>query len=334
MTDTARGANDVAKRRQRWLTKTQSLLASGWALYVGFVLLVIILAIFSPQNAAGEPIFLNPANLANIGRQTALVSIIAVGMTLVIIAGEFDLSVGSVLALAGVTAALAMKEIGDVWYIGAIAALAVGAFFGLVNGALTTRLAIPSFLVTLGTLSVARGLALLVTGTRPVNILDETYYQVFAEGDILGIPMAIVWTIVVAAGGIVVLHFSTFGRRIYATGGNTTAARYTGINTKLVKTATLVTTGVLAAIAALVLSARSHAARPDAAAGIELDAIAAVILGGAALSGGRGTIIGALVGSLLIGVLNNGLNLMGVDPSLQLTVKGAIIWFAVALSRR
>ena len=164
-----------------------------------------------PENAAGEPIFLNPANLANIGRQTALVSIIAVGMTLVIIAGEFDLSVGSVLALAGVTAALAMKEIGDVWYIGAFAALAVGAFFGLVNGALTTRLAIPSFLVTLGTLSVARGLALLVTGTRPVNILDETYYQIFAEGDILGIPMAIVWTIVVAAGGIVVLHFSTFG---------------------------------------------------------------------------------------------------------------------------
>ena len=331
---TGNGAGGTAGLGQQWLSKSRAFLTSGGALYVGFLLLIVVLATLSPQTAAGEPIFLRPENLANIGRQTALVSIIAVGMTLVIVAGEFDLSVGSILALSGVAAAIAMREIEQVWYVGAVAALLTGAVFGLANGVLTTRLAIPSFLITLGTLSVARGLALLVTGTRPVNILDETYYRLFAEGDIFGIPMAIVWTIVVVVGGIVILHFSTFGRRVFATGGNTTAARYSGINTRLVKTLTLVGTGVLAALAALVLTARSHAARPDAGAGIELDAIAAVILGGAALSGGRGTIIGALVGSLLIGVLNNGLNLMGVDPSLQLTVKGAIIWFAVALSRR
>ena len=303
------------------------LVASGGLLYVGFLVLIVVFAVASP-------VFLTPENFANIGRQTTLVSIMAVGMTLVIVSGEFDLSVGSTMALAGVTGALAMSAFADVWVVGAVAALATGALVGLVNGLLTTWLSIPSFLITLGSLSIGRGLALLVTGTRPVNILDERYYAIFGEGSLLGIPAPIVWTIVVVAAGIVLLHYSTFGRRIYATGGNATAARYTGIDTSRVKTLCLVIAGTLAGLAALVLTARSHAARPDAGAGIELDVIAAVILGGAALAGGYGTIVGALVGSLMIGVLNNGLNLTGVDPSLQLAVKGLIIWFAVAIGRR
>lgn len=305
----------------------KSFMTSGGMLYVGFVALIVIFAIASP-------VFLTPENFANIGRQTTLVSIMAVGMSLVIISGEFDLSVGSVMALAGVVAALAMQRFGDVWLVGAVVALATGAAFGLINGLLTTVLSIPSFLITLGSLSIARGLALLATGTRPVNILDESYYAIFGEGQLLGIPAPIIWTIVVAIAGIVLLHYSTFGRQIFATGGNATAARYTGIDTRRVKTLCLIIAGTLAGLAALVLTARSHAARPDAGAGIELDVIAAVILGGAALAGGRGTIIGALIGSLMIGVLNNGLNLVGVDPSLQLAVKGLIIWFAVALGRR
>ena len=302
-------------------------ISSGGLLYVGFVLLIVIFAIASP-------VFLTPGNVANIGRQTALVTIMAVGMTLVIIAGEFDLSVGSVMALSGVVAALAMQQFGDVWIIGAVTAIAVGAGMGLINGLLTTMLSIPSFLITLGSLSIARGLALLVTGTRPINILDENYYAIFGEGTLFQVPAPIIWTLVVVVAGILLLHYSTFGRQIYATGGNATAARYTGINTGRVKTICLVLAGSTAGLAALVLTARSHAARPDAGAGIELDVIAAVILGGAALSGGRGTIIGALVGSLMIAVLNNGLNLVGVDPSLQLAVKGLIIWFAVAIGRR
>ena len=309
------------------LDLVKSFLTSGGMLYVGFVALIVVFAIASP-------VFLTPENFANIGRQTTLVSIMAVGMSLVIISGEFDLSVGSVMALAGVVAALAMQRFGDVWLVGAVVALATGAAFGLINGLLTTVLSIPSFLVTLGSLSIARGLALLATGTRPVNILDESYYAIFGEGQLFGIPVPIIWTIVVAIAGIVLLHYSTFGRQIFATGGNTTAARYTGIDTRRVKTLCLIIAGTLAGLAALVLTARSHAARPDAGAGIELDVIAAVILGGAALAGGRGTIIGALIGSLMIGVLNNGLNLVGVDPSLQLAVKGLIIWFAVALGRR
>lgn len=304
-----------------------SLISSGGLLYVGFAVLIVVFAIASP-------VFLTPENFANIGRQTTLVSIMAVGMTLVIISGEFDLSVGSSMALAGVIGALAMQNFGNVWIIGAAAALATGAAVGLVNGLLTTWLSIPSFLITLGSLSIARGLALLATGTRPVNILDENYYLIFGEGYLFGIPVPIIWTLIVAIAGIVLLHYSTFGRQIYATGGNATAARYTGINTRRVKTICLVIAGFLAGLATLVITARSHAARPDAGAGIELDVIAAVILGGAALAGGRGTIIGALVGSLMIGVLNNGLNLVGVDPSLQLTVKGLIIWFAVTIGRR
>ena len=304
-----------------------ALIASGGMLYLGLLFLMVCFAIASP-------VFLSPENFANIGRQTTLVSIMAVGMALVIINGEFDLSVGSAMALSGVVAAIAMREVGQFWLIGAIAALATGGLVGLVNGVLTTRLGMPSFLITLGSLSIARGLALLATGTRPVNILNETYIAIFGEGQFLGIPVPIIWTIIVAVAGILLLHFSTLGRKIYATGGNTTAARYSGINTQRIKIITLVLVGMLAGLAALVLTARSHAARPDAGTGIELDVIAAVILGGTALGGGRGTIVGALVGSLIIGVLNNGLNLVGVDPSLQLTVKGLIIWFAIALSRR
>lgn len=305
----------------------KSIASSGGLLFVGFAVLIAVFAVASP-------VFLTAENFANIGRQTTLVSIMAVGMTLVIVSGEFDLSVGSTMALAGVVGALAMQNVGDVWLVGAVVALFTGAAVGLVNGVLTTWLSIPSFLITLGSLSIGRGLALLVTGTRPINILDETYYSIFGEGTLLGIPAPIIWTVVVVVAGIVLLHYSTFGRQIYATGGNATAARYTGINTKRVKTICLVISGMLAGLATLVITARSHAARPDAGAGIELDVIAAVILGGAALAGGCGTILGALVGSLMIGVLNNGLNLVGVDPSLQLAVKGLIIWFAVTIGRR
>ena len=311
----------LARRLRDWL------LGGEGMLYLAFVVLVVVFSVASP-------VFLSLGNLENVGRQTALVTIVAVGMTFVIVSGEFDLSVGSVMALSGVMAAMAMQSVAGHWLVGAVAALATGATFGLVNGIITTRFRIPSFLVTLGTLSIARGLALLITGTRPVIITDETYWAIFGEGHFLGIPMPIVWTLVVVVGGMVLLHLSTFGRKVYATGGNATAARYSGINTARIKIIGLALAGALAGLAALVFSARSHAARPDVGAGLELDVITAVVLGGAALSGGRGLIIGAVVGSLMIGILNNGLVLLGVDSSVQLAVKGLIIWVAVALSSR
>ena len=303
-------------------------LLSGEAmLYIAFIALIILFSVASP-------VFLTVSNFENIGRQTALVSIIAVGMTFVIIAGEFDLSVGSVLALSGVVSALAMKYGDQNWLAGALAALGTGAFVGWVNGALTTHFRIPSFLITLGSLGIARGLAMLLTNTRPVIVTSETYYAIFGEGHLFGTPVVIIWTIIVAIAGIVLLHFSTYGRRVYATGGNVVAAHYSGIATARIKVTTLVLTGTLAGLAALILTARSHAARPDVGAGLELDVITAVILGGAALSGGRGTIAGALVGSLIIGILNNGLVLLGVDSSLQIAIKGLIIWVAVIVSRK
>ncbi|MET4207174.1 ABC transporter permease [Bradyrhizobium sp. LA2.1] len=298
-----------------------------YMLYIAFVILLVVFSLSSPW-------FLSVDNFLNIGRQTTLVSIIAVGMTFIIIARQIDLSVASTLALSGMAAALAMSQINNSWIVGAVAGLGTGALVGLLNGILTTQLSIPSFLVTLGSLSMARGLAMMVTNTKPVIITNETYFAIFGEGTFLGIPVPIVWTMAAMIIGILLLHYNVFGRRIYAVGGNPTAALYSGINTKRITTAAFVLTGTLAGLAALVLSARSHAARPDVVQGMELDVIAAVILGGCSLFGGRGYILGTLFGSLIIGTLNNGLVLLGVSSPMQLVIKGAIIVAAVAFTKR
>lgn len=319
-----------SSRQGRSAGQVMSALLTGdkpYVLYLGFVVLLVLFSLSSPY-------FLSANNFLNIGRQTALVSIIAVGMTFVIVAGQIDLSVGSTLALSGMMAALAMQGVSDNWVVGAVAGLATGALVGAVNGLVTTQLKIPSFLVTLGSLSAVRGIALMLTDTKPVIIDNETYFDIFGEGRLFGIPSPIVWTTLAILGGILLLHFNVYGRRIYATGGNPTAARYSGINTKRTTTIAFVITGMLAGLAALVLTARSHAARPDAVEGLELDVIAAVILGGSSLFGGRGQILGTLLGSLIIGTLNNGLVLLGVGSSLQLVIKGAIIVAAVAFTKK
>ena len=312
------------------LRKLAQVLLRGERPYMLYIAFAILLVVFS----SASPWFLSIDNFLNIGRQTALVSIIAMGMTFVIIARQIDLSVGSTLALSGMAAALAMAHIGNNWIVGAIAGIGTGALVGLVNGVITTRLAIPSFLVTLGSLSAARGLALMVTNTKPVIITDETYFRIFGEGSFLGIPVPIAWTLAATIVGILLLHYNVFGRQIYAAGGNPTAALYSGIRTKRVTTLAFVLTGMLAGLAALVLSARSHAARPDVVQGMELDVIASVILGGCSLFGGRGFILGTLLGSLIIGTLNNGLVLLGVSSPMQLVIKGAIIVAAVAFTKR
>lgn len=296
-------------------------------LYVSFFLLIVG---FSVAN----PLFLSTGNLLNILNQTALVTIMAAGVALVLISGEIDLSVGSVLALSGVSAALFMNFVTQNWILGALVGISVGAFIGLVNGILSARLLIPSFLVTLGMLSIARGLALIMTGTAPVLVSEETFWLVFAEAQVFGIPAPIVWTIAVVAVVWVVLHFSVFGRRIFATGGNLSAAKFSGINTRRVKVTVFIISGALAGLAGVIVAARGHAIRPDVGAGIELDVLAAVILGGTSLFGGKGKIYGVILGSLIIGILNNGLVLMGIEPSIQLTIKGALIIIAVAFGRR
>ncbi len=295
-----------------------------YMIYVAFAVMLVVFSLASPY-------FLSVGNFLNIGRQTALVTTIAVGMTFVIIGRQIDLSVASTLALSGMCAGLAMQHVSNAWPVGALAGLCAGALVGLLNGILTTWLALPSFLVTLGTLSAARGLAMLLTNTKPVIITNDAY---FGEGSFVGIPAPIAWTLLAALVCILLLHYSVYGRQIYAAAGNPTAARYSGIHIKRVTTIAFVLTGTLAGLAALVLSARSHAARPDVVQGMELDVIASVILGGCSLFGGRGNIVGTLLGSLIIGTLNNGLVLLGVSSSLQLVIKGGIIIAAVAFTRR
>ena len=297
-----------------------------YALYAAFLLLIVAFTLLSP-------VFFTQGNFANIGRQTALVSIMAVGMTMVIVTAEIDLSVGSTLALAGMAAAIAMQAVNQ-WYVGAAAGLGTGALVGFVNGVLVTRLRIPSFIVTLGMLGICRGIAMVITGTAPVLISNRNFADLFGQGSFLGIPAPIMLTILALAVGTYLLHLSTFGRKLFAAGGNPVAARYSGINVARVKTIAFVLTGTFAGLAALVLSAFGEASRPDSGSGLELDVIAAVILGGTSLFGGHGAIIGTLIGSLIIGILNNGLVLVGVDSSWQIAVKGAIIIFAVAFAER
>ena len=321
---------DISSSRAIRLRQLARQLLQGEQPYMLYIAFAILLAVFS----AASPDFLSFSNFMNIGRQIALVSIIAVGMTFVIIARQIDLSVASTLALSGMSAALAMAHLHNSWFVGAAAGIGAGALVGLINGVLTTRLSIPSFLVTLGTLCAARGLAMLITDTKPVIITDDAYVELFGETTFFGIPAPIAWTLLAIVIGILLLHYSIYGRQIYATGGNPTAALYSGINTRRVTTLAFVFTGMLAGLAALVFSARSHASRPDVVQGMELDVIAAVILGGCNLFGGRGFILGTVLGSLIIGTLNNGLVLMGVSSSLQLIIKGAIIVAAVAFTKR
>ena len=298
--------------------------------YLMTLVLIALVVVF----AVASPVFFSTANFLNIGRQTALVTIIAVGMTFTIVSGEIDLSVGAQLALAGVVASTAMQATGGQLMAGVIAGLLLGAVVGLANGLMTTGLGIPSFLVTLATLGICRGLALLISGGQPVLANNSWFWAAFNNGVYFGIPVPVWWTVLALLVGTYLLHVNAFGRKVYAVGGNRQAARYSGIRVDRVKILAFVLTGVLAGLAGLILTARGQGARPDVGGGIELDVIAAVILGGTSLFGGRGLIVGTLVGSLMIGVINNGLTLLGADSATQSIVKGLIIILAVTLFTR
>lgn len=319
--------NQVEARPTKTLQDRFARFVAPYLMYWVFAALIIFFSLLSP-------VFFSASNFLNIGQQTALVTIIAVGMTFVIISGEIDLSVGASMALSGVTTAMAMQATGGSLLVGVVVGIAVGAAIGLANGLITTRLGIPSFLVTLAMLGIARGLALMLSGGQPVIITNSVFWDLFNSALVFGIPIPMVWTAIVLLVGAYLLHASAFGRRVYAVGGNRQAARYSGILVNRVRVWTFVLTGAAAGFAGLIWTARAQAARPDVGVGMELDVIAAVILGGTNLFGGRGMIVGTLVGSLLIGVVNNGLTLMGVTSSAQMMVKGAIIILAVALSVR
>jgi len=298
-----------------------------YVIYIGFAVVFLFFAI-----TLGDDGFLTGNNLLNIVRQIATVTIIAVGMTYVIAAAQIDLSVGATAGLASVVTAMTIANYGV--FLGILAGLAVGVVVGSVNGALVAMLKIPSFLVTLGMLGIAAGVAQWITKSAPQPILSDLYNKVFGSGDIGPIPGLIVWMIIVVVIGAIVLAKTRFGRQVLATGGNPVAAKFTGINTTSITFRVLLISALLAALAGMLYAGQLQSGRYQWGTGDELSAIAAVILGGTSLFGGSGTVVGTLFGALLIGLINNGLILAGLDTSQQQVVRGVIIILAVALARR
>lgn len=301
-----------------------------WRRYIIYIAFVLVFIFFSIL--LGNQGFLSGNNLINIFRQAATIAVIAVGMTFVIACAEIDLSVGSVAGLSSVVTAMTISSFGLVP--GIIAGLAVGAIIGAINGSLVSLLGIPSFLVTLGMLGIAFGLAQWITASAPQPILDRTYIQIFGGGNIGPIPGLLIWMAIAVVVGVVVLNRTKFGRQVLATGGNRQAAEYTGVKTKRIKFTVLLISGVSAALAGMLYAGRLQSGRFQWGQGDEMSAIAAVILGGTSLFGGAGFVIGTLFGALLMSLINNGLILAGLDSSQQQVVRGIIIILAVALARK
>lgn len=276
--------------------------------------------------------FLTVSNLSNIVRQTTPITIMAIGFTFTLAAGEIDLSVGSVVALSALIAAILLRDYGLA--AGIAGGLAVGLTVGLINGLLTVKIRIPSFLVTLGMLGIAAGVARTVTDLQAVPVQNATFNAVFGSGTVLGAPSLIVWTLVAAVVAHLTLRNTRFGRHVLATGGDRGAADYVGIRTARVRVAVLVISALTASLAGLLYAGRLNGARYTLGELDLLTVIAAVVIGGTSLFGGRASVIGATVGSLIMGMLNNGLILMGLDVSDQMIARGVIIILAVALSMR
>jgi ribose transport system permease protein len=261
-----------------------------------------------------------------------MVSIMAIGITFALSAGEIDLSIGATVALSALVLAETLRT--QPLIIAVAAGLGVGIAVGLTNGLLTTKLRIPSFLVTLGMAGVVAGLARNLTDLQAVAVTNDTYNFVFGSGDLGPIPILVVWTVAILLIGHMVYRRSAFGRRVLATGGNRVAARHSGINTDRVRIAVLVISASAAALAGMLYAGRLHGARYTLGEADLLTVIAAAIIGGTSLFGGKGSVVGAVVGSLVMGVLNNGLILMGLSVNAQMIARGVIIIAAVALSLR
>ncbi|MGB6777915.1 ABC transporter permease subunit [Planococcus citreus] len=295
--------------------------------FIGLILIIIIITAINPS-------FLSMSNILNVLRQVSINALIAFGMTFVILTGGIDLSVGSILALTGaVTAGMMASGIDPI--LAMLLGLFLGAVLGAINGVIIAKGKVAPFIATLATMTIYRGLTLVYTEGRPISGLgDSMAFQMLGKGYFLGIPVPVV-TMLVSFGILYfILKKTTFGRRVYAVGGNEEASVLSGINADRIKIYVYSLVGALAALASLILTSRLNSAQPTAGQMFELDAIAAVVLGGTSLTGGRGWIVGTLIGALIIGVLNNGLNLIGVSSFFQQVVKGAVILLAVLLDRK
>ena len=294
--------------------------------FLALLVLCLGLAILSPD-------FLTIANLFDVMRQVSINAIIAFGMTLVILLGGIDLSVGSILAVSSLVIALLMKA-GDATALATLIGVLCGAVMGAANGLLVTKGRVAPFIATLGMMTLLRGVALVLCQGSPVSGFSGQIFSALGGGYLARlIPLPVVWMLLLFAILWFVLDRTVFGRHIYATGGNSEAAALSGVNVDRVQILVYTLSGLTAAIAGVILTSRLDSAQPTAGAGYELDAITAVVLGGTSLAGGRGWIFGTLLGALLIGVLNNGLNLIGISAFYQQVIKGSVILLAVLLDR-
>lgn len=302
--------------------KKVSKILSKYGIYIAFLIIFVLLAIASPA-------FLTAKNLINIIRQISVVGIISVGMTYVIISGGIDLSVGAVAALAGVITANYMRE-GEAFPLPI--AVGIGLLVGLASGAFSgffiTKLKVPPFIATLASTTIAKGITYVYTNGRPITGLAENFKNL-GNGYLGFIPIPVAIYIAVMIVGAFFLHFTRYGRYIFAVGGNEKSAEVSGINTSMVKFSCYAISGFCAALAGIVLAARIQTGQPASGVGFEQDAITAVVIGGGSLSGGVGSVIGTLVGMLILGVMTNGLDLLNVSSYYQQIIKGAIILVAV-----
>jgi ribose transport system permease protein len=298
--------------------------ASGGAAMVGLLGAALGFSLLTP-------VFLSPANLLNVGRQTAVVSLVSIGMTFVIISGGIDLSVGSVVGLSGTLAAIAITQgFGPLG--GAAIGLAVGTLVGTVNGFCIAIWRVPAIVTTLALLSIARGVALQVTNGRPISGL-ATSFALLGRSDFCGVPVAVILSLFLYLVAMAVLHFTPLGSHIIGLGGNEEAARLVGLKTKIYKLWIYSASGLVSGLAGLVLMSRLGSGQPTAGAGLELNAIAAVVLGGTRINGGQGSLIGTLFGAVLITVLGNGLDLLNVGSFFQLILVGIALLAAVTISQ-
>lgn len=295
------------------------------AIYFIMVGIFIIFAIFLRDKG-----FLSIANIMNIIRQTAIISIMSVGFTFLLASGEIDLSVGATIALSAILGALTLQRYGITLAI--IIALAAGAFVGVINGALVVKIKMPSFLATLATQGIIYGLARWITHLQAIPVTNTKFTYVFGGGNIGPIPTLFIWTIVVVAIGHIIMAHTPFGRKVLAAGGNKVAATLSGINVNNVKWLLFIAMGIIAALAGLLYAGRLSAARYTYGEADLFTIIAAVVIGGNSIYGGKGTVIGALIGSIILGMINNGLILFGSSVDQQIIFRGVIILIAVALS--
>lgn len=290
--------------------------------FLTLIVLIVALAIASPH-------FLTNTNLSSVVRQTAVINIMALGMTLIIVAGGIDLSVGAILAMAGLLGAMAMEK-GYSIPAGIIIGLVTGAFWGFINGLLTTKLRINPFIVTLGTLGIVRGLTLIISNGLPVHQIPPAF-SFLGEGTVLGVPF-VLWVLLACAVLMhVIMEHTKLGRYAFAIGSNPDAAFYAGIPVAFYVTCVYAIGGMLTGLAGMIEASRLMTGQPTAGNGYELQAIAAVVIGGGSLRGGEGSVIGTLIGAFIMGLLSNGSDLLGISPYLQQAIIGAVIILAVSV---